>query len=465
MEQETVYSNGGMGGVDIVAMAKGQAVAEAEPVDISPYKGSPILDIITEKQLKTCVHCGLCLSFCPTYRANGLEADSPRGRIYQIRGLASGEIPAGDADLRLHLNRCLGCRACETACPSGVPYGALLEAARAQLKPATETERAIRKATLGFLFMQPWAMRTAGLGLRFYQKSGLQKLVRASHLLKVLPGGLDKKEEMLPQAQGGLLKAKLPKITGAKGTLRCRVAFLTGCIQDELFRETNLATVRVLARNGCDVVIPPQQGCCGALHTHVGERDNALELARRNIEAFEKIKVDYYVVNASGCGATLKEYAHLLHNDPVYSERAKVFVSKMRDFAELLVEIGFRPPKKEFPVRVTYQDACHMKHGQKVFNQPRQLMKAVPGLELVEMNESDWCCGSAGIYNVVQPVMANEILSWKTENIIKTKTQVVIASNPGCAIQIAYGLRAAGQPATVMHLAELLDQAYAAGGE
>ncbi len=467
MEQEgnrNVYSNAGLGGIDIIAMAKGQP-GIANGGSISPYQGSPILDIITEKQLKTCVHCGLCLSYCPTYRATGLEADSPRGRVYQIRGLASGEIPADDPDLNKHLSLCLGCRACETACPSGVPYGALLEAARAQLKPASETERAIRKATLGFLFMKPWAMRTAGLGLRFYQKSGLQKLVHTSRILKILPGGLDKKEEMLPEAQGGLLKPALARVTPAKSQPRYRVAFLTGCVQDELFRGTNLATVRVLARNGCEVVIPKQQACCGALHAHVGERENALELARRNIDAFEQSGADFYIVNASGCGATLKDYGHLLHHDPEYSERATRFVAKMRDFGEILVEIGFTPPTKAFPVRVTYQDACHMKHGQKVFNQPRQLLKAVPGLELVEMNESDWCCGSAGIYNVVQPVMATEILSWKTENIINTKAQIVIASNPGCAIQIAYGLRGAGRPATVMHLAELLDQAYTAGGE
>jgi len=428
----------------------------------SPYAGSPILDIITEKQLKTCVHCGLCLSYCPTYKATGLEADSPRGRVYQIRGLASGEIPQDDPDLRLHLGLCLGCRACETACPSAVPYGALLEAARAQLKPTSETERALRKATLGFLFMQPWAMQTAGFGLRLYQKSGLRKLVQRSGLLKILPGKLNEKEQMLPDAQGGLLKAKLPHVTPAHSPTRYRVAFLTGCIQDELFRGTNAATVSVLARNGCEVVLPTQQHCCGALHAHVGERDNARVLARQNIEAFEATGADYYVVNASGCGATLKEYHHLLHDDPAYAERAARFVDKMRDFGELLVEIGFTPPLGTYHARVTYQDACHMKHGQKVFNQPRQLIKALPGVELVEMKDSDWCCGSAGIYNVLQPVMANEVLSWKTENIKNTYAEIVVASNPGCAIQIAYGMNKAGRPVEVLHLAELLERAYQA---
>lgn len=427
---------------------------------VSPYASSPILDIVTEKQLKTCVHCGLCLSFCPTYKATGLEADSPRGRVYQIRGLASGEIPATDPDLHHHLNLCLGCRACETACPSAVPYGALLEAARAMLPPATETERAIRKATLGFLFMHPIAMRTAGLGLRFYQKSKLQKLVRGSQLLKNLPGKLDEKEQMLPTAQGGILKPALAKFTPAKGKTRCRVAFLTGCVQDELFRETNKATVSVLARNGCDVIIPVLQACCGALHTHTGEREYARQLARRNIEAFEMTGADYYIVNASGCGAAMKEYAHLLHDDPAYAERAANFVSKMRDFAELLVQIGFQPPQVEYKVRVTYQDACHMKHGQKIFNQPRSLLRAVPGLELVEMCDSDWCCGSAGVYNVVQPVMANEVLSWKTANIKNTQAEIVVASNPGCAIQIAYGMHKEGKSVEVLHLAELLERVY-----
>lgn len=444
------------------ALADG-AVAEVE--SISPFAGSPILDIITEKQLKTCVHCGLCLSFCPTYKATGLEADSPRGRVYQIRGLASGDIPADDPDLRHHLNLCLGCRACETACPSAVPYGALLEAARAMLPPATEKERALRKATLGFLFMHPWAMRTAGFGMRIYQKSGLRKLVQKSGLLKILPGKLDEKEAMLPQAQGGIIKDKLPKVTPASATPRYRVAFLTGCVQDELFRGTNLATVNVLARNGCQVVIPEKQHCCGALHAHVGVRDEARKLARQNIDAFEATGADYYLVNASGCGATLKDYAHLLHDDPQYAERAKRFVGKMRDFSELLVEIGFTPPKGEYRAHVTYQDACHMKHGQKVFSQPRQLIKSLKGVELVEMKDSDWCCGSAGIYNIVQPVMANEVLSWKTANIKNTKAEIVVASNPGCAIQIAYGMRQEGKEVEVLHLAELLERAYRASNE
>jgi len=427
---------------------------------VSPYAGSPILEIITEKQLRTCVHCGLCLSFCPTYKATGLEADSPRGRIYQIRGLASGEIPQDDPDLRHHLNLCLGCRACETACPSGVPYGSLLEAARAQLKPTTQTERVLRGVTLGFLFMHPWAMRTAGLGLRVYQKSGVQWLVGKSRLLKILPGGLDEKEKLLPKAQGGILKQELGHIIPAKGQKKARVALLTGCIQDELFRGTNAATVNVLARNGCEVIIPKSQHCCGALHVHIGEHEQSMQLARQNIEAFEQTGADYYIVNASGCGAALKEYDHILHNDPVYAERAKKFVGKMRDFSEILVEVGFQPPKAPLKAKVTYQDACHLRHGQQVFSQPRQLIRQIPGVELVEMKESDWCCGSAGIYNIMQPVMAGEVLSWKTENIKNAHADIVVASNPGCAIQISYGLREDGQNAEVMHLAELLERAY-----
>ncbi|MEI6043853.1 MAG: (Fe-S)-binding protein [Chloroflexota bacterium] len=426
----------------------------------SPYAGSPILNLITEKQLKTCVHCGLCLTFCPTYKATGLETDSPRGRIYQIRALASGEIPADDPDLRHHLSLCLGCRACESACPSAVPYGALLEAARTLLPPQTKAEKLLRKVTLGFLFMRPWAMRTAGFGLRLYQKSGLRELVKKRNLLKKLPGHLAEKEEMLPEILGTLRQQKLPEVTPAQGLPRYRVAFLTGCIQDELFRATNEATISVLTRNGCQVVIPEKQQCCGALHAHTGEREHALTLARQNIDAFEATGADYYLVNASGCGATLKEYDHLLHADPEYSERAIRFVHKMRDFAELLVEIGFTPPTVAYKARVTYQDACHLRHGQKIFNQPRQLIKALPGVELVELKESDWCCGSAGIYNLTQPAMANEILSWKTENIRQTGAEIVVASNPGCAIQLAYGLRKEGKAVEVLHLAELLERAY-----
>ncbi|HEX2910241.1 MAG TPA: (Fe-S)-binding protein [Chloroflexia bacterium] len=243
-------------------------------------------------------------------------------------------------------------------------------------------------------------------------------------------------------------------------TPRYRVAFLTGCIQDELFRGVNADTVSVLARNGCEVVIPQHQKCCGALHAHVGERELARQLARTNIDAFEATGSDYYIVNASGCGATLKDYAHLLHDDPAYQERAERFVAKMRDLAEFLVEVGFEAPTGRIDARVTYQDACHMRHGQKIYNQPRELLLSIPGLELVEMKDSDWCCGSAGIYNVVQPVMSNEILGWKTENIKNTKAEIVIASNPGCAIQIAYGMKEAGKPVEVLHLAEILERSY-----
>lgn len=243
-------------------------------------------------------------------------------------------------------------------------------------------------------------------------------------------------------------------------TPRYRVAFLTGCIQDELFRGVNADTVSVLARNGCEVIIPEHQKCCGALHAHVGERELSRQLARTNIAAFEATGADFYIVNASGCGATLKEYAHLLHDDPKYSQRAATFVSKLRDFAEFLVEVGFEPPTGRIEARVTYQDACHMKHGQKVFLQPRVLLKSIPGLELVEMKDSDWCCGSAGIYNVVQPVMANEILGWKVENVSNTKAEILVASNPGCAIQIGFGMKQAGQPLEILHLAEILERSY-----
>ncbi len=263
------------------------------------------------------------------------------------------------------------------------------------------------------------------------------------------------------------VRARLPHRTPPAETIvpRYRVAFLTGCIQDELFRDVNVATVEVLARNGCEIIIPPAQKCCGALHTHIGERPLAQQVARANVAAFEATGADYYIVNASGCGATLKEYHHLLHDDPQYADRAVAFVKKMRDFGEFLVEVGFEPPTGRIEARVTYQDACHMKHGQKVFTQPRVLLRSIPGLELVEMKDSDWCCGSAGIYNVVQPVMANEILSWKTANIQNTKANIVVASNPGCAIQIAYGMRQAGQPVEILHLAEILARSYRRGDE
>ena len=419
------------------------------------------LDLST---LKQCVHCGLCLDYCPTYRVNGLELDSPRGRIYQVRAVYRGEISPDNEDFRTHIYRCLDCRACETACPSGVKYGQIVEAARGLAPPADAAERTIGRTVLNRIFTSRLALGALGLGMRVYQKLGVQTVVRKSGLLGLLPGRLEKMERMLPPTQGGVSKPAVPELVRARGTRRYRVGFIAGCVMQEFLGETNQASVRVLARNGCDVYTPRQQGCCGALHVHIGERDTARGLAKQNIEIFEALNLDAVIINAAGCGSTLKEYEHLFRDDPVWHDRAVAFSKKMRDINEWLVEIGIDTAGLgELPLRVTYQDPCHLVHGQGIRNQPRQLLRSIPGLNLVELKDADVCCGSAGIYNLTHPEFSEKILDWKIPEVAKTEATVLVAPNPGCAMQIASGARERGLPLDVCHVVDLLDRSYRIG--
>jgi glycolate oxidase iron-sulfur subunit len=415
--------------------------------------------------IKACIHCGLCLDFCPTYRVLGNELDSPRGRVYQIRALSEGRISADDPKFREHIYCCLDCRACETACPSGVDYGRLVEAARAEIPAASSAEKMTRGVVLGKLFTSPGALATLGTATRLYQRSGLRKAVRATGVLNALPGPLKKigeMEAMLPDVQGPVLAGRLPeRIAPWRGATPVRrVAFISGCVAAQFFAETNEATVRVLARNGCEVVVPRSQKCCGALHVHAGERETARALARHNIATFERTGADFYVINAAGCGSTLKEYGELLEHDPTWAERAHAFAGKVRDINELLASLGLKGELGRIDRVVTYQDACHLAHGQRIREQPRQLIRAIPGIKLVEMYESDFCCGSAGIYNLTHPEMAQRLLELKMENVAATGADVVVASNPGCLIQIAAGLRQRGLSMEVVHPIDLLDRAY-----
>ncbi len=437
-------------------MAQHSAHAPARPAG----QVVPLLDL-DRMVLRRCVHCGLCLDFCPTYRLLGNELDSPRGRIWQVRALADGRIQPDDPHLRTHIGLCLDCRACETACPSGVQYGQIVEAARAVIPPASWRERLLRRLILGTIFPSPPLLELVGFGLRLYQKSGLQGLLRRSGLLRLLPGRLADLEAMLPPLQGGVFRRPLPPTIPAQGMRRARVALITGCVAAQFFNETNWATARVLARNGCEVVVPAAQRCCGALHLHSGEREVARALARQNIAAFEATGADYYVINAAGCGSTLKEYGHLLAHDPAWAERARAFSQRVRDVTELLAQLPLEPPRAALRCRVTYQDACHLAHGQRIREQPRQLLQAIPGLELVEMRGADECCGSAGIYNVVHYDVAVRLLEQKIAAIAATGAEIVAAANPGCLIQIAYGLRRQGLPLQVAHPVDLLDRAYA----
>ena len=416
--------------------------------------------ILDKKLLKECVHCGLCLDYCPTYRVLGHEADSPRGRIYQVRQVYEGKVSADDPDFRQHIYACLDCRACQTACPSGVQYGAIIEAARAISEPPNASERTIGKTILGSVFTRKPLLDLAGFGLRFYQRSGLQRVLRATGALRLLPPRLKEMEAMLGPTQGGLRRWTAPRVTAAEGTARYRVGFIEGCIMPQFFSDTNAATVRVLAANGCVVYSPPRQGCCGALQMHTGDRPTARSLARRNIDAFEPLGLDAIIINAAGCGSTLKEYGHLLSDDPAYAARAAAFAAQVKDVSEFLASIDLVPPTVPVPMRVTYQDACHLVHGQGIRNQPRALLRQIPGLELIEMKDSDVCCGSAGIYNLTHYDISVELLDQKMANLLATGAEAVVAPNPGCSMQLAFGARRARVELQQLHVVDLLARSY-----
>jgi glycolate oxidase iron-sulfur subunit len=411
--------------------------------------------------LRTCVHCGFCLPACPTYQLFGVEMDSPRGRIMQIDAAKRGRIALDDPSLREHLSLCLACRACETACPSGVRYGHLIEGARAALPAGSPRAAAARTLVLGAVFSRPALLDVLGAGLRAYQGSGTRAAVQR---LGLLPRPLREMEALLPRPQGGVLQLHRSARYRPRGAARVRVSMVRGCAMQQLFAETNEATARVLTENGCEVLAPAAQRCCGALHVHAGDRATAQALARRNIDTFLADDPDAIVINAAGCGSTLKEYGDLLADDPRYAARARLFASKVRDVHELLTEIGFRAPSVGFARRVTYQDACHLAHAQRIREQPRAILRAIPGIDLVEMRASDTCCGSAGIYNLTQPETSLLLLERKMDAVLATGAQILAVGNPGCAIQIAAGVRRRGARLRIYHPIEILDRAYRAEG-
>jgi glycolate oxidase iron-sulfur subunit len=421
---------------------------------------NPLHNLLDKALLKECVHCGLCLDFCPTYHVLGHEADSPRGRIYQVRQVYEGKVSPDDPDYREHIYACLDCRACQTACPSGVQYGAIIEAARAASEPVNASEKTIGRAILGTVFTRRPLLDAAGIGLRMYQRSGLQRVVRLTGAMRLFPTRLREMEAMLGPAQGGVRRKPALQVTPAVGPVRYRVGFIEGCIMPQLFGETNAATVRVLAANGCVVYSPPKQGCCGALQMHTGDRETARDLARRNVDAFGSLQLDAIIINAAGCGSTLKEYGHLLGDDPAYADRARAFATSVKDVSEFLAAIDMVPPTQPVPIQVTYQDACHLVHGQGIRQQPRKLLGMIPGLELIEMKESDVCCGSAGIYNLTHPDISNQVLEQKMDHVVATGAKTVVASNPGCTMQMVYGARRRGVDLQFAHVVDLLDRAY-----
>ena len=401
-----------------------------------------------------CVHCGFCLPTCPTYVLWGEEMDSPRGRIDLMQGTLEGQPLTVDG--QRHLDQCLGCMACVTACPSGVQYDKLIEATRGQLeRGATRppADRLLRRAIYA-LFPYPKRLRALRGPLRAYQGSGLGGLLARSGLLAKLPAGLQAMEALAPRL-GPV--TPLPSRTPATGTRRRTVGLLTGCVQGTFFPDVNAATVRVLAAEGCEVVVPPQQGCCGALSAHGGREEQALGFAKAIISAFEHAEVDTVVVNAAGCGSNMKEYAYQLRDEPGWVERAQALAGKVRDVTELLDELGPVAVRHPLPVTIAYQDACHLAHAQGVRNQPRRLLTGIPGLELRELVEAEICCGSAGVYNLLHPEPARELGARKARAVLATGAALMVTANPGCWMQVATSLAAMGRRMPVAHTIQVLD--------
>lgn len=394
-----------------------------------------------------CVHCGICLPQCPSYRVLGLEADSPRGRVYLMRAAAEGRLALTPAFVT-HMDRCLGCRACETACPSGVPFGRLLEAVRGQI--ARRVPRPLGRRLLGAmilgLFPHPQRLGPLLGLLGLYQRLGLQRLVRGLGLLAPFPR-LAMMERLLPPVPRP--GERLPDRISPEGAPCGEVALLTGCVQRLLLPEVNAATARLLARSGFSVSVPAGQVCCGALHLHWGDRATARDLARRNLEAFGEGSL--IVTNAAGCGAALREYGHLLPGEA----RAEAFSARVRDVSQLLAE-ALPGPRQPLPLTVTYHEPCHLAHGQRIRIEPRRLLEAIPGLRLVELAESDLCCGSAGVYNLLEPEIAGRLLERKLDRIVETGAEVVVTGNPGCLLQLRMGLARRGLGIRVHHPVELL---------
>ena len=405
-------------------------------------------------ELYRCVHCGLCLNQCPTYRVTRLETESPRGRIHLVKAAADGRIELNEL-FKEHMQLCLLCRACESACPSGVQYGRIAETAREHIGPPGSP---IAKVILNFVFTQllphSGRLKLAFALLRLYQRTGLQKLLRVC-----MPEQLRRMDALLPTIPSEFFRPA-SSVLAAIGPRRARVAMLNGCVMPLMFGDVNAATVRVLRRSGCEVIFPERQLCCGAFNIHNGESVAAKAMARSTIDAFLATSVDAIVVNAAGCGAAMKEYDFLLRDDKRYADKAKRFTALVKDAGEFLAGLGMVGELQPINLTVTYQDPCHLVHGQKIHRQPRDLLRAIPGLKLVEMEGSDRCCGSAGIYNLTHAGMSQQLLNEKMHLVNATNADAIVAPNPGCMLQLRYGAQHYGPNLPVYHLMDLLDRAY-----
>ena len=406
-----------------------------------------------------CVHCGLCTASCPTYVVLGNENDSPRGRIHLMRAVTDGRLELTQ-NVRRHLELCLDCRACETACPSGVQYGRLIEPFRVKMEQMGEgrakSDDWFHRWILFGLFPYRERLRKSLIPARVAQTLRLDQLVLQTGLWKLLPPRLGRLVTMLPKLRK--TPPPLPHVLQAKGQRRARVALFVGCVADVLFRDTHWATARVLQENGCEVLVNHSQVCCGAIHFHAGNEQEAQKLADANVEAFQANDVDAVIVNVAGCGAMLKDYGHHWHDERTAQREA--FARKVKDVHEFLDELGFVPPRGTLNLKATYHDACHLAHAQKVRQPPRDQLKSIPGLQLIDLPESELCCGAAGTYNLTEPEMAGQLSRRKMQNILSTGARVVVTANAGCLMQIACEARTQGQKLPVVHPMELLDLSY-----
>ena len=466
-----VSASWGKGGNDADALGS-TATMQLDPPSMD-HSAFDVFNPPDPSLISDCVHCGFCLPACPTYQLWGREEDSPRGRIYLMQeGLENGPM---DASMVEHFDACLGCMACVTACPSGVKYDKLIEATRGQVERngkehRSRAEVALRGAIFQ-LFPYPDRLKTLLAPLKLYQRVGLSTVVRKSKILEKLSPTLATMEAIAPPVTKKVTipQANPPRTAeGEPLETRARVGMLLGCVQRTFYPQVNAATVRVLNMEGCEVVVPKSQGCCGALSVHAGRSEEGEDFARRIVDEFAEAGVDYLVVNSAGCGSTMKEYADILAGDAAYAERAKELAEKVRDVTEILVELGPiapRHPVASEDLRVAYHDACHLSHAQGVRNPPRELLRQIPGLELATIKDADTCCGSAGIYNLVRPEAARELGDMKATNIAATGADLVVTGNPGCLLQVTDALRRRGEETLpTAHTIELLDASLTGAG-
>ena len=440
------------------------ATTDAPPSPPLPavFAGFAGPDAPAEADMYRCVHCGLCLSSCPTYTVTGLEMESPRGRIALMKAVNESRVEISERIVS-HWEACLNCRACEAVCPSGVPYGRMMERTRAQVRSHRRQSPGMKRMTRWFLraaLPRPGLMRMGARLLRICQQLGLQAVVRRTGRLRIMPSSLRQLESQLPRMSARFFGPSRQSYLPNNGEPTMKVALLSGCVMPLMQGPTMEATVRTLTRNGCEVAVPPGQGCCGALNLHAGDLETGRAMARRNIDSFLASGADRIVSCSAGCGSTMKEYEDLLKDDPEYAAKARQASEMTQDITEFLAELPFRRPDANLQRTVTYQDPCHLAHAQRISAAPRAILRGIPGVTLVEMENSAMCCGGAGIYSAVQPVLSRRILSRKLDAIGVTGADEVITANPGCMLQLEQGLRAAGQRKPVRHMVDILDEAY-----